>query len=120
MSFFGRGSSSSSNSGNTSALSTAKPDVQAQANALKQAISQQIATTNAQGLIDAVNHKCFQKCVTKPSDKLGSSEEGCLDRCMQRYLEAYDIINRTYMARVAKERDVQRFAPAGNADDEFL
>ncbi|KAI9428743.1 Tim10/DDP family zinc finger-domain-containing protein [Lactarius indigo] len=48
--------------------------------------------------------KCFAKCVTKPSTSLSSSEETCLSRCFDRYMEAFNIISRTYTARLTKER----------------
>lgn len=34
-----------------------------------------------------VRDKCFDKCVTKPSSSLGSSEQQCLARCCDRYAE---------------------------------
>lgn len=35
-----------------------------------------------------MNEKCYAKCVPKPGASLSSSEEGCLSRCSDRYLEA--------------------------------
>ena len=34
-----------------------------------------------------VRDKCFQACVTKPTSSLGSGEQQCLSRCMDRYTE---------------------------------
>ncbi len=37
--------------------------------------------------LQTVRDKCFEKCVTKPSSSLGSSEQQCLARCCDRYAE---------------------------------
>ena len=37
--------------------------------------------------VQTVRDKCFEKCVTKPSSSLGSSEQQCLARCCDRYAE---------------------------------
>ncbi|CAE6377003.1 unnamed protein product [Rhizoctonia solani] len=51
-----------------------------------------------------INEKCFAKCVTKPSTSLGSSEETCLSRCMDRYMEAFNVVSQSYVARISRER----------------
>ena len=38
-------------------------------------------------MLQTVRDKCFEKCVTKPSSSLGSSEQQCLARCCDRYAE---------------------------------
>ncbi|TFY59423.1 hypothetical protein EVJ58_g5783 [Rhodofomes roseus] len=57
---------------------------------------QEMALTNAQELMNKCNEKCFAKCVTKPGGSLSGSE--------QRYMEAFNIVSKTYIARVQKER----------------
>lgn len=69
-----------------------------------QSIRGEMALANAQELMSKVNEKCFQKCITKPGTSLSSSEETCLSRCMDRYLEAFNIVSKTYIARLSKER----------------
>eukprot|EP00884_Botryococcus_braunii_P008011 jgi/Botrbrau1/17210/Bobra.0817s0006.1 len=39
-----------------------------------------------------VRDKCFEKCITKPSSSLSSSEQQCLARCCDRYAEATEIV----------------------------
>ena len=34
-----------------------------------------------------VRDKCFEKCITRPSSSLGSSDQQCLARCADRYAE---------------------------------
>jgi len=67
-------------------------------------VRSEIALANAQELINKTNEKCFAKCVTKPSTILSGSEETCLSRCLDRYMEAFNIVSRTYIARLSKER----------------
>ncbi|KAI0259853.1 Tim10/DDP family zinc finger protein [Gloeopeniophorella convolvens] len=67
-------------------------------------IRNELALANAQELINKTNDKCFLKCVTKPSTALSSSEETCLSRCFDRYMEAFNIVSRTYATRLARER----------------
>ena len=40
-----------------------------------------------QEFFTTVRDKCFDKCVTKPSSSLSSSEQQCLARCCDRYAE---------------------------------
>lgn len=55
-----------------------------------------------------MNEKCFAKCITKPSDKLYPGDEQCLSRCTQRFMEAYNVVSKTYMTRLSKERDLEK------------
>ncbi|KAI0084126.1 Tim10/DDP family zinc finger-domain-containing protein [Irpex rosettiformis] len=103
MSFFG---------GSTSTLPMAgQPDMQARKEAVKASIREELAMQNAQELMNKSNEKCFLKCVTKPGSSLSSSEETCLSRCLTRYLEAFDIVSKTYVARLSRERS-ERVAQA--------
>ncbi|TIB63135.1 hypothetical protein E3P77_03631 [Wallemia ichthyophaga] len=80
-----------------------QPDV----NKMKDEIQQASALANAQQLINNMNNQCYSKCILKPSNALSSGEEGCLNNCMQRYMEAFNIISTTYVHRMSKERHEQ-------------
>jgi len=67
-------------------------------------VRSEIALANAQELMNKTNEKCFAKCVTKPSTSLSGSEETCLARCLDRYMEAFNIVSKSYIARISKER----------------
>jgi len=41
-----------------------------------------------------VRTKCFARCVTKPGTSLSGSESSCVSRCVERYIEATQIISR--------------------------
>ncbi|ORX37699.1 Tim10/DDP family zinc finger-domain-containing protein [Kockovaella imperatae] len=78
-------------------------DQQQRKDQLKQQIQVELATANAQMLINKMNEHCFEKCVTKPSTSLGSSEQACLSRCTALYAQAFDHISQKYYQRVMKE-----------------
>ncbi|KAG9101007.1 hypothetical protein FS749_011090 [Ceratobasidium sp. UAMH 11750] len=71
---------------------------------LMDGLRNEMALANAQELINKINEKCFAKCITKPSTSLGSSEERCLSMCMERYMEAFNVVSQTYVTRISKER----------------
>ncbi|KAF7789788.1 hypothetical protein EIP86_000734 [Pleurotus ostreatoroseus] len=93
MSFFGSGTSG-----------TPPADTEARKKALMDSVKGEIALANAQELMNKANEKCFQKCVTKPGTSLSRSEEACLSSCLDRYMEAFNIVSRTYLNRLRQER----------------
>jgi len=85
-------------------LGGSPPDQTARKEAVMNNVRTELALANAQELINKTNEKCFEKCITKPSTQLSSSEETCLSRCLDRYMEAFNVVSRTYVARLSKER----------------
>ncbi|KAF8841268.1 hypothetical protein BDN67DRAFT_950144 [Paxillus ammoniavirescens] len=88
--------------------SAPKLDAAAQKEAVMNSIRSEIALVNAQELMNKTNEKCFAKCVLKPGTSLSSSEETCLARCMDRYMEAFNIVSRSYTQRISKESNQMR------------
>ncbi|KDN38411.1 hypothetical protein RSAG8_09505, partial [Rhizoctonia solani AG-8 WAC10335] len=82
----------------------AAPDPASRKQQIMDGLRNEMALANAQELINKINEKCFAKCVTKPSTSLGSSEETCLSRCMDRYMEAFNVVSQSYVARISRER----------------
>ncbi|KAK4232144.1 Tim10/DDP family zinc finger-domain-containing protein [Podospora fimiseda] len=74
---------------------------------VKQAIIRQTREANAQSnarlLIEGINNTCFDKCVPKPGSSLSSSENSCALQCMEKYLAAWNEVNRTYIRRIQHE-----------------
>ncbi|XP_018324151.1 mitochondrial import inner membrane translocase subunit Tim13 isoform X1 [Agrilus planipennis] len=68
-------------------------------------VKQQIAVANAQELLTKMTEKCFKKCIAKPGTSLDSSEQKCVVMCMDRYMDAWNSIAKTYTARLQKERN---------------
>ncbi|DBA89900.1 hypothetical protein WJX79_009689 [Trebouxia sp. C0005] len=65
-----------------------------------QAISQlreRVQAAMVQEYLTTVRDSCFEKCVTKPSTSLSSSEQQCLARCMDRYAEATQIVTKSVL-----------------------
>ncbi|KIK80968.1 hypothetical protein PAXRUDRAFT_833202 [Paxillus rubicundulus Ve08.2h10] len=83
-------------------------DAAAQKEAVMNSIRSEIALVNAQELMNKTNEKCFAKCVLKPGTSLSSSEETCLARCMDRYMEAFNVVSRSYTQRISKESNQMR------------
>ncbi|KAH9925542.1 Tim10/DDP family zinc finger-domain-containing protein [Fomitopsis serialis] len=88
----------------SSGKSTPPPDMATRKQAFMDSYRQEMALTNAQELMTKCNEKCFAKCVAKPGSSLSGSEQTCLSNCLQRYMEAFNIVSRTYISRVQKER----------------
>ncbi|XP_014678645.1 PREDICTED: mitochondrial import inner membrane translocase subunit Tim13-B-like isoform X2 [Priapulus caudatus] len=71
---------------------------------LMDAVKQQIAVANAQELLQKMSDKCFNKCVTKPGASLDNSEQKCVAMCMDRYMDAWNLVSRTYATRLQREQ----------------
>ncbi|KAJ7475664.1 Tim10/DDP family zinc finger-domain-containing protein [Mycena latifolia] len=84
--------------------SSGSADMAARKDAVMSAVRNEVALANAQQLMNSANEKCFKACITKPGASLSSSEETCLSRCLDRYMEAFNIVRRTYMGRLSRER----------------
>jgi len=89
-------------------------------------VKQQIAVANAQELLTQMTQKCFKKCVNKPGTSLDSSEQvghrfivcncihliatlyitiqKCISMCMDRFMDSWNLISRTYGQRLQREQ----------------
>ncbi|XP_049316868.1 mitochondrial import inner membrane translocase subunit Tim13 [Bactrocera dorsalis] len=68
-------------------------------------VKQQIAVANAQELLTKMTEKCFKKCVAKPGVQLDSSEQKCISMCMDRYMDSWNLVSRTYSNRLLREQN---------------
>ncbi|KAI8374630.1 Tim10/DDP family zinc finger-domain-containing protein [Radiomyces spectabilis] len=89
--------SSQYNLGGDAGLSNKKQEVMDQ-------VRSELALANAQELINKINEKCYLKCVPKPGARLESGEQQCLSKCMDRYMEAWNVISRSYVSRLQREQ----------------
>lgn len=76
----------------------------AQKEELMDQVKQQIAIANAQELLTKMSEKCFKKCINKPGTALDNSEQKCIAMCMDRYMDAWNLVSRTYSSRIQRER----------------
>ncbi|OAD56132.1 Mitochondrial import inner membrane translocase subunit Tim13 [Eufriesea mexicana] len=74
-------------------------------NELMQQIKQEVAVASAQEMLSKMSEKCFKKCVVKPGTSLDSSEQKCVAMCMDRYMDAFNLVSKTYSARIQREHD---------------
>ncbi|XP_018366731.1 PREDICTED: mitochondrial import inner membrane translocase subunit Tim13 [Trachymyrmex cornetzi] len=72
---------------------------------LMQQVKQQIAVANAQELLTKMTEKCFKKCIGKPGTSLDSSEQKCVAMCMDRYMDSFNLVSKTYSERLQRERN---------------
>ncbi|XP_065220856.1 mitochondrial import inner membrane translocase subunit Tim13 [Planococcus citri] len=70
-------------------------------------VKQQIAIANAQELLTDMTKKCFNKCVVKPGSSLDSSEQKCVAMCMDRFMDSWNLVSRTYGKRIESEHNRQ-------------
>ncbi|RMZ74952.1 hypothetical protein DV737_g5571, partial [Chaetothyriales sp. CBS 132003] len=70
---------------------------------LQNAVLYQTNMMNAKFLISKVNENCFDKCVQSPGSSLSSKEQACLSSCLEKYVEAWNAVSRTYMRRIQRE-----------------
>ncbi|KAF9267645.1 hypothetical protein L218DRAFT_919163 [Marasmius fiardii PR-910] len=86
--------------------SSGPTDLNARKEALMNSVRTEIAQANAQQLMNNMNERCYKACVTKPGASLSSSEEvsTCLARCLDRFMDTFNIVSRTYTARITRER----------------
>ncbi|KAJ3997839.1 hypothetical protein F5050DRAFT_1568458 [Lentinula boryana] len=95
-----------------SSSSTVKLSFSEDGAARKQAIMDQVrnelAQANAQQLMNNMNERCFKACVTKPGDSLSGAEQVRFYSFMK---YTVNVVSRTYVARLAKERSESESAP---------
>jgi len=88
-----------------SALGSSAPvDMAQRKEQIIQQVRGEMALANAQELMNTTNEKCYLKCVTKVGPALSNSEQTCLSRCLERYMEAFSIVSRSYTSRLSRER----------------
>ncbi|XP_004348222.1 hypothetical protein CAOG_04394 [Capsaspora owczarzaki ATCC 30864] len=61
---------------------------------------QQMAVAHAQELLQKMSERCFVKCVVKPGTSLELSERQCVAKCMDRYMESWNVVSRAYANRI--------------------
>ncbi|KYQ47584.1 Mitochondrial import inner membrane translocase subunit Tim13-B [Trachymyrmex zeteki] len=52
-----------------------------------------------------MTEKCFKKCISKPGTSLDSSEQKCVAMCMDRYMDSFNLVSKTYSERLQRERN---------------
>ncbi|EXJ89576.1 hypothetical protein A1O3_02643 [Capronia epimyces CBS 606.96] len=113
--FFGGGSSSSSDKNNNTSsssstssgfsnpLSPSSPSGSETLQKLQAAVAEQANVVNARTLISKVNEVCFANCITNPGTSISAGENKCLNACMEKYFDAWNVTSRVFTTRVQRE-----------------
>lgn len=64
---------------------------------------QEVALANLEALVTGLVDKCTTKCITNPGTSLTNGEKQCLQRCMGRFLESWNVVSTTLQKRLAEE-----------------
>ncbi|CAF1010872.1 unnamed protein product, partial [Didymodactylos carnosus] len=88
----------------SSDMNTSKLDT-AQRQQIMSTVQQQLAIQNAQELLQKLSDKCFKMCISKPGGSLSNPEQKCISLCMDRYMDAWNIVSRTYAERIKREQN---------------
>lgn len=51
-------------------------------------------------LSQKLNEHCFERCVPKPGTSLSKGEETCFTQCMEKYMSAWNVVSRQYVAKL--------------------
>merc|ERR1712021_41085 len=79
----------------------------AQKEELMRNVQQQVALANMQELLTKITDKCFKKCISSPSSSLSGGDQKCLAMCMDRYMDSFNIVSRSYTQRISQEQGMQ-------------
>ncbi|CAG8449197.1 6257_t:CDS:2 [Ambispora gerdemannii] len=87
--------------------SSSPSNMESRKQAVMNQVRSELAYANLQEIVTKINEKCFTKCISKPGYSLENSEKQCVAKCMDRYMEAWNIVSRVYLSRVQRESQSQ-------------
>lgn len=62
-------------------------------------VRRELQEKQVEELVQTMADKCFAKCVHKPGKSLSSSEQHCIAKAMDRYLEVMTVVFRTLASK---------------------
>ncbi|EEB06888.1 TIM22 inner membrane protein import complex subunit Tim13 [Schizosaccharomyces japonicus yFS275] len=71
-------------------------------------VKQELAVAQAGELINKINDNCFDLCIPKPGSTFDKSDKACVSKCMERYMDAWNVVSKTYIARMKREQEALR------------
>ncbi|EEB90262.1 hypothetical protein MPER_11551 [Moniliophthora perniciosa FA553] len=90
--------------------SSSPSDLNARKEAIMNQVRNELAQANAQQLMNNMNERCYKACITKPGASLSSSEEAST-QLYYRFMDTFNIVSRTYTARITRERLEEQGGP---------
>ncbi|ODQ80667.1 hypothetical protein BABINDRAFT_47805 [Babjeviella inositovora NRRL Y-12698] len=65
-------------------------------------IAQELAVANASELVNKLTDNCFASCIANPGPSFSAQEDTCVNQCLEKYMRSWNVISRTYVARIQK------------------
>lgn len=71
-------------------------------------LKNQIAIQHQEVLLQSLNEKCFKMCVSTPGSSLDNSQQKCLAKCTDRYIEAWNSVSRALTNTIRQQHEMMR------------
>lgn len=97
---FGSSGSSKAADQITTNANTAQLSPQEVKKQLQDQVAQELAIANATELVNKVTANCFDLCFPQPGPSISNGERECTKKCMEKYMHAWNLLSRTYVARI--------------------
>lgn len=68
---------------------------------LKKQLKAEVAAAFWQELVEEMSEKCFNICIKKPGASLDNHEQRCIGNCMDRFIDSYNVISKSFMAKLS-------------------
>eukprot|EP00292_Cryptomonas_paramecium_P032411 CAMPEP_0113669886 /NCGR_PEP_ID=MMETSP0038_2-20120614/4826_1 /TAXON_ID=2898 /ORGANISM="Cryptomonas paramecium" /LENGTH=78 /DNA_ID=CAMNT_0000585833 /DNA_START=131 /DNA_END=367 /DNA_ORIENTATION=- /assembly_acc=CAM_ASM_000170 len=62
-------------------------------------VKQEYEVQLMQDIYNTITAKCFNKCVSKPGERLAKDEQTCLAKCTDRFLESRNAVMESMLER---------------------
>jgi len=69
-------------------------------------IQMQAAMQQQEILVQTINEKCFKMCVSSPGSSLDTSQQKCLAKCVDRYVEAWNCVSKTVTNKIRQQANM--------------
>ncbi|XP_078488740.1 mitochondrial import inner membrane translocase subunit Tim13 [Ciona intestinalis] len=63
----------------------------------------QAALQQQEMLVQTINDKCFKMCINNPGSSLDGSQQKCLSKCVDRYIDAWNCVSRTVTNKIRQQ-----------------
>uniref|UniRef100_A0A914I4X7 Mitochondrial import inner membrane translocase subunit n=1 Tax=Globodera rostochiensis TaxID=31243 RepID=A0A914I4X7_GLORO len=74
-----------------------------QQNKILEDVRREANTQTVLSLVSAFSEKCTQRCITSPGLSLSGSEKQCLQRCVDRWMDSFNIVASTFAVKAQRE-----------------
>lgn len=74
---------------------------------MKKQISAEVAVATVRELVEDVTERCYSLCIKKPGAALDNYEQRCLGNCMDRFIDSYNLVSRTFMSKIENQMNQQ-------------